>query len=79
MNLDLTAALVVALVVAAWRFGHRRSRSETGAMPIVGDAPADADPIASPRLNDDGLGTYSLDRSGGSAPRAEQEAPPPKG
>jgi hypothetical protein len=48
-------------------------------MSSVGDAPPGAEPIASPRLNDAGLGTYSLDLSGGSAPRAEQEAPPSKG
>jgi hypothetical protein len=75
MNLDLTAALVVALVVAAWRFGRRRSRYETGAMPSVGNAPPGAEPIARYRLNDDGLGAYSLDLSGGSATRGEQEAP----
>jgi len=58
---DLTAALVVALAVAAWRFGRRRSRSQTGAMQSVGDAPPHAEPITWPRLNDNGVGTYSLD------------------
>lgn len=29
-------------------------------LPSVGDAPPDAEPIASPQLDDDGVGTYSL-------------------
>lgn len=53
--------LILALVKAAWRFAHRERPLTRGPLPEVGDAPASATAIASPRLNDDGLATYSLD------------------
>jgi hypothetical protein len=57
---EVSAAFVVAIAIAAWRAFRRRGGSEWGPMREVADAPSDALPIASPRLNDDGLGTYSL-------------------
>ena len=70
MVLDLTAALVVALVVFAWRVGRRRSRDGAGTLPSVSDAPPGADPITTPRLNDNGLGTYSLNLPERTKPKA---------
>jgi hypothetical protein len=57
---ELSAAFVVAVAIAAWRMFRRRGRSEWGPILDVAEAPSDARPIASPVLNDDGLGTYSL-------------------
>jgi hypothetical protein len=53
--------LWIALLVAAWRWlGHRRSRPTLGPMPNVGDAPPDAEPMIRPRLDDNGLATFSF-------------------
>jgi hypothetical protein len=54
--------LILALAVAAWRWLMRRRRDEpsTGPFPDVGDAPEDAEPILTPRLDDTGLATYSM-------------------
>lgn len=64
MAIDLTAALFVALVVllivGLRKIGTSRTRSR-GRLQDVGDAPPSAEPIATPRLDDIGLGTYSLD------------------
>lgn len=51
-----------ALVVAVWRWlTRRRSGVNTfGPLPDVGDAPADAEPIIRPRLDDNGLATFSM-------------------
>jgi hypothetical protein len=64
--MDLTAALGVALVVYAWRAIRRTRGTWSGPIPSVGEAPADAVPIARLRLQDDGLGTYRLDLPGSS-------------
>lgn len=61
MHIDLTAALAVALVVAVWQLFRWRPRIESRALPDVGDAPADAEPILAPQLDDNGLGAYSLE------------------
>jgi hypothetical protein len=58
--MDLSTALVVALIVYAWRALRRTRGTWSGPIANVGDAPPDAEPIARPRLNDDGLATYSL-------------------
>ena len=53
--------LLLALLVAAWRRLRRRpTRSVLGPLPAVGDAPANAEPIIHPRLDDNGLATYSM-------------------
>lgn len=54
--------LWLALIVAAWRgLTRRRSRSSAfGPLASVGDAPSDAAPVIRPRLDDNGLATYSL-------------------
>lgn len=53
--------LWIALVVTAWRWlTHGRSRATLGSLPNVGDAPRDAEPMIRPRLDDNGLATYSL-------------------
>ena len=57
---ELSAAFVVAIAIAAWRTFRRRGRSEWAPVRDVADAPSDSRPLAAPRLNDDGLGTYSL-------------------
>lgn len=54
--------LWLALVVAAWR-GLTRPRSNSsafGPLASVGDAPADAKPVFRPRLDDNGLATYTM-------------------
>jgi len=61
MAIDLTAALVVALVVGVWQLVRRRTPRRSEPFPNVVDAPPSAEPIAPLRLNDNGLGTYSLD------------------
>jgi hypothetical protein len=58
MSLDLTAALVVFLAVAVWRFARRRRPSRGKPLPDVGSAPPSADPVAVPWWNDDGLGMH---------------------
>lgn len=64
MSIDLTPALAVALAVGAWQVLHWRRRANVGALPEVGDAPPGAEPIAAPRLDDNGLGAYSLELPG---------------
>ena len=58
-NLIIPAG-VVALVGVAWALRRRSSRSSLGSMPEVGQPPADAEPIAEPRLQDIGAGSYEL-------------------
>lgn len=53
--------LWLALIVAAWRWLTRRpSTNVTGPLADVGDAPSDAEPVMRPRLDDNGLATYSV-------------------
>lgn len=53
--------LWIALVVTGWRWlRRRRSRRPLGPIPRVGHAPPDAQPIIRPRLDDNGLATYSF-------------------
>jgi hypothetical protein len=54
--------LLLALLVAAWRWlTRRRAATEpTESLPDVGDAPPDAEPIIRPRLDDNGLATYTM-------------------
>ena len=62
MSLDLTAALVVFLAVAIWRFARRPRRTRSShTFPDVGTAPPSAHPVTVWRYNDDGLGMYSHD------------------
>ena len=61
MVLDLTAALVVALVVGMWKLARRRTSRRREPFPNVPDAPPSAEPIAALRMGGDGLGTYWLD------------------
>lgn len=61
MEIDLTAALAVAMVVGVWQLLHWRPAADLGALPDVGDAPPDAEPIVTPHFNDNGLGAYSLE------------------
>jgi hypothetical protein len=50
----------LALAVGVWRWARRWTWSSEP-LPNVPDAPASAEPIATARLSDDGLFTYSLD------------------
>jgi hypothetical protein len=53
--------LWLALIVAAWRWMTRRpSTNVLGPLANVGDAPSDAEPVIRPRLDDNGLATYSV-------------------
>jgi hypothetical protein len=54
--------LWLALIVAAWRWVTRRRSDSNAFGPVasVGDAPPDAEPLIRPRLDDNGLGTYSM-------------------
>lgn len=54
--------LWLALLVAAWRWLTRRpvARRPSGPLPDVGNAPLDAEPVVRPRLDDNGLATYSM-------------------
>jgi hypothetical protein len=54
--------LWLALLVAAWRWLRQPAHTgwETGSLPDVADAPADAEPIVRPRLDDNGLATYTM-------------------
>lgn len=54
--------LWLALIVAAWRWLTRRHASSrpAGPLPNVGEAPRNAEPIIQPRLDDNGLATYSM-------------------
>lgn len=54
--------LWLALLVAAWRWLRRPTHTEweTGNLPDVADAAADAEPIVRPRLDDNGLATYTM-------------------
>ena len=51
---------VVAVVALAWVFRRRQSPSSLESMTDVGQPPADAEPIAEPRLQDIGSGSYDL-------------------
>jgi hypothetical protein len=72
--MDLSAALVVALIVYVWRALRRGRGSWSGPIPDVGTPPPDAEPIAQPNLNDDGLVTYSLVFSAPSRGRRSETA-----
>ena len=74
MSLELTAALVAFLAVAAWRFARRRRPSEGGPLPDIEDAPPSSDPIAVWRYDPNGFETYPhhLRRAGD-----VEENPPP--
>jgi len=54
--------LWLALLVAGWRWLTRRraGSSITGPLPNVADAPSNAEPMTQPRLDDNGLATYSM-------------------
>lgn len=54
--------LWLALLVAAWRWLRQPAHAdwETGRLPDIADAPADAEPIVRPRLDDNGLATYTM-------------------
>lgn len=52
--------LLIALIAAAVRWLRRPHGPATTPLPEVGDAPADAEPLIRPRLDDNGLGTYSM-------------------
>lgn len=58
--MDLSTVMVLALIVYAWRALRRTRGIWSGPIADVGDAPPDAEPIARPRLSDDGLATYYL-------------------
>jgi hypothetical protein len=62
---------VVVLVVVAWLFRRRQSPSGGDAMPEVGQPPADAEPVAEPRLQDIGAGSYDLPLPTDTADEAE--------
>lgn len=59
--MELTAAMFVAFLVAAWRMVRGRPRTATGPLPDVGDAPPGAEPIARYRPFNDGLGAYWME------------------
>jgi hypothetical protein len=54
--------LWLALLVAAlrWLRGPTAGAFTSGDLPDIGDAPADAEPVFRPRLDDNGLGTYTM-------------------
>lgn len=54
--------LWLALLVAAWRWLRTPTHTgwETGNLPDVADAPPDAEPMVQPRLDDNGLATYTM-------------------
>lgn len=54
--------LWLALIVGAWRWATRRRSSSNAFGPLasVGDAPPGAEPVIRPRLDDNGLATYSM-------------------
>jgi hypothetical protein len=54
--------LWLALIVGGWRWLTRRrsGSSAFGPLTSVGDAPSDAEPLIRPRLDDNGLATYSM-------------------
>jgi hypothetical protein len=54
--------LWLALIVAAWRWLTRRQSGNGALGPLtsVDDAPSDAEPMIRPRLDDNGLVTYSM-------------------
>lgn len=58
---ELTPALVFTVLVIATALRTKPRWFRTGGLPSVGDAPPSATPVAWPRLDDNGLGTYSLD------------------
>jgi hypothetical protein len=60
---ELTAALIVFLAVAAWRFVRRRQSTPDEPFPDVGTAPTSATPVSEWRYNADGLGMSLHPRS----------------
>jgi hypothetical protein len=54
--------LWLALLVAGWRWLTRRRAGGSPTEPLlnVADAPSDAEPLIQPRLDDNGLVTYSM-------------------
>ncbi|MCV0402680.1 MAG: hypothetical protein K5924_03105 [Chloroflexi bacterium] len=55
--------LVLALAIMGWRRirrGRGRPRGVAGPLPDVADAPADAQPMLTPRLDDNGLATFTM-------------------
>jgi hypothetical protein len=74
MPLELTAALVAFLAVAAWRLARRQRTSESAPLPDVEDAPPSSDPIAVWRYDPNGFERYPqyLRRAGDA-----EENPPP--
>lgn len=52
--------LWLALAVAVWRWLRHPHGPSTRPLPNVGDAPAGAEPLIRPRLDDNGLATYSM-------------------
>ena len=76
MSIDLTAALAVALVVGVWLLARQRTHGRRGPLPNVVDAPPSAEPIAPLRMNDNGLGTYSLDLPATPDAMASEGRPP---
>jgi hypothetical protein len=65
------------IVVAAWRWLRQPSTAAWASGPLadVGDAPADAEPMFRPRLDDNGLGTYTMVVPGLGRHRAEGRRP----
>jgi hypothetical protein len=68
--------LWLALIVAAWRwFRHPTAHTfASNDLPDVANAPADAEPVIRPRLDDNGLATYTM-----VVPRAGEESYPTTG
>jgi len=60
---ELTAALLVFLAVAVWRFVRRRQSAPDEPFPDVGSAPTSAKPVSEWRYNTDGLGMNLRPRS----------------
>lgn len=53
--------LWLALLASAWRWlTRRRDARPIAPIPDVGDAPVHAEPVLRPRLDDNGLVTYSM-------------------
>jgi hypothetical protein len=61
MGFDLAAAALVFVAVGVWRLARRKSMTNRGPLPDVGDAPASADPVFVWRYNDDGFTRYPAD------------------
>ncbi len=61
MPLELTAALVAALIVGMWRLLRRRAHRRDEPFQDVPNAPPEALPIGLNRLDPHGLATYTLE------------------